>query len=180
MNAFESIVGRCLEEEGYWVRHSVKVSISKQEKRAIGSFSMPTPEIDIVALNVKKNELLLLEVKSLLGSYGVHFEAVTGKDTEDAKRYKLFTNSRFRQILTRQLKKEYIDQGLIKQNTTIRYGLAAGHIHSGDEPKIVQHFSKKGWIIFTPAQIKEKVRRLSEKGWEDDLVTMTAKLTLKK
>ena len=179
MNAFESIVGRCLEEEGYWVRHSVKVGISKQEKRAIGSFSMPTPEIDIVALSVKKNELLLLEVKSLLGSYGVHFEAISGKDTKDAERYKLFTNSRFRQIVTRQLKKEYLDQGLIGQDTTIRYGLAAGHIHSGDELKIMDYFSKKGWILFTPAQIKEKVRGLSEKGWEDDLVTMTSKLILK-
>lgn len=56
MNAFESIVGRCLEEEGYWVRHSVKVGITKQEKRAIGSFSMPTPEIDIVALSVGRND----------------------------------------------------------------------------------------------------------------------------
>lgn len=179
MNAFESIIGRCLEEEGYWVRHSVKVGISKQEKRAIGSFSMPTPEIDIVALSVKRNELLLLEVKSLLGSYGVHFEAISGKDTKDAERYKLFTNSRFRQIVTRQLKKEYLDQGLIKQDTTIRYGLAAGHISSGEELKIMDYFSRKGWILFTPAQIKEKVRGLSEKGWEDDLVTMTSKLILK-
>ena len=179
VNAFEKIVGRCLEEYGYWVRHSVKVSISKQEKRDIGSFSMPTPEIDIVALNVKRNELLLLEVKSLLGSYGVHFDAVSGKDKEEGKRYKLFTNAKFIKAVTTQLRKEYLDQGLITQDTKISYGLAAGHIHSADEAKIAEYFAEKGWTLFTPTKIKESVRQLSEKGWEDDLVTMTSKLVLK-
>lgn len=179
MNAFEKIVGRCLEEDGYWVRHSVKVHISKEEKRGIGSYSMPTPEIDIVALNVKRNELLLLEVKSLLDSYGVHFDAVSGKDKEEGKRYKLFTNAKFMKAVTAQLRNEYLDQGLITEDTRMSYGLAAGHIHSADEAKIADYFTEKGWTLFTPAKIKERVRQLSEKGWEDDLVTMTSKLILK-
>jgi hypothetical protein len=33
MDAFEIIVGQCLEEKGYWVRHSVKVELTKEEKR---------------------------------------------------------------------------------------------------------------------------------------------------
>jgi len=140
---------------------------------------MPTPEIDIVALNVKRNELLLLEVKSLLGSYGVHFDAVSGKDKEEGKKYKLFTNAKFMKAVTTQLRKEYLDQGLITQDTKISYGLAAGHIHSTDEAKIAEYFAEKGWTLFTPTKIKESVRQLSEKGWEDDLVTMTSKLVLK-
>jgi hypothetical protein len=180
VNAFEKIVSQYLEEEGYWVRQSVKVGISKEDKRAIGLPSMPTPEVDLVALKVQEDELLLVEAKSFLDSPGVSFSGVSGQDPKDAKRYKLFTNSRFREAVTRRLREEYLDRGLIKHDTRISYGLAAGHIHSGDEPKIAEYFSKNGWKLFTPEMVKEKVKRLSKRGWEDDLVTMTAKLILKK
>lgn len=55
MNAFEDIVAYYFEEEGYWVRKTVKVNISKEEKKLIGLPSMPRPEIDLVALKVKEN-----------------------------------------------------------------------------------------------------------------------------
>ena len=176
MNAFEKIVGQYLEEEGYWVRQSVKVHISKQDKVDIGKYSMPTPEIDLVALNMRKNEMLLIEAKSFLDSYGVWFEAVSGEDAKASERYKLFTNSTFREIVTERLRKEYLDRGLINKNTKINYALAAGHIHSGNEEPIAEYFSKKGWRLFTPTQIREYVKQLASKGWEDDLVTMTTKL----
>ena len=54
MNAFEEIVAQYLEALGYWVRRSVKVNISKDDKKAIGLPTMPRPEIDIVALNVEE------------------------------------------------------------------------------------------------------------------------------
>ena len=180
VNAFESIVKLYLEEEGYWVRQSVKAHISKEDKVALSLPSMPTPEIDLVALNVKKNELLLIEAKSLLDSYGVYYEAVAdGKDTL-AERYRLFTNRKFREVVTKALREDYLERGLINEKTKINYALAAGHIHSGNEPSIAKYFSDNGWKLFTPEQIKEKVRQLSTKGWEDDLITMTAKLILKK
>ena len=62
MNAFEDTVKQYLEEEGYWVRQSVKVNIQKQDRRDTGTYSMPRPEIDLVGLSVKENELLLIEV----------------------------------------------------------------------------------------------------------------------
>jgi hypothetical protein len=176
MNAFESIVKLYLEEKGYWVRQSVKAHISKEDKVALGLPSMPTPEIDLVALNVKENELLLVEAKSLLGSYGVYYEAVSDEKNELAERYRLFTNKKFRKVVTRALQEEYLERGLINQKTKINYALAAGHIHSADEPKIAEYFSKNGWKLFSPGEIKETVKRLSKKGWEDDLITMTAKL----
>ncbi len=46
MEPFEDIVRRYLENEGYWVRQSVKVHISREDKVAIGTYSMPTPEVD--------------------------------------------------------------------------------------------------------------------------------------
>jgi hypothetical protein len=180
VNAFENIVKLYLEEEGYWVRQSVKVDISKEDKKAIGLPTMPRPDIDLVALNVRSNELLLIEVKSLLDSYGVYFEAVSDEKDKLAERYRLFTDSKYRKIVTNRLREAYLKQGLINEQTTINYGLAAGNIHSGNELHIRAHFLRKGWKLFTPEQIKERVKRLSTKGWEDDLITMTAKLILKK
>ena len=181
MNAFEDIVKLYLEEEGYWVRQSVKVHrITKEDKRNLNNYSMPTPEIDIVAYKAKENELLLVEVKSLLHSYGVHYEAVAGINKEEGKRYKLFTNDLFRQIVTDRLKEEYLGFGLVNAETKIKYALAAGKIHSDwDETNIVKHFSdsKRQWILFSPKQIKDKIKEFASKGWEDNVVIMAVKLT---
>lgn len=185
MNAFEDIVRLYLEEEGYWVRQSVKVNISKQDKRDIGTYSMPRPEIDLVALNVKENELLLVEVKSYLDSYGVYYGAVSGKvskkyEEKDVKRYRLFNDSKFREIVTERLKEEFLEKGLINKETKVNYALAAGHIkYPEDEQNIRDYFLKqKGkWILFSEKDIKDKIRKFAEKGWEDNVVTMTAKLT---
>ena len=182
MNAFEEIVKQYLEEEGYWVRQSVKVDITKQDKVDIGLPSMPRPEIDLVALNAKNNELLLIEVKSFLDSYGVYSEAITDEKDVFSKRYRLFTDSIFREVVTKRLREEYLKQGLINENTKINYALAAGNIHSpADELKIREYFSKpeRGWKLFSPKDIKEKVKELAKKGWEDNLVTITAKLILR-
>jgi len=185
MNAFENIVAQYLEAEGYWVRQSVKVEISKEAKKTLKLSTMPRPEIDLVALNVKENELLLVEVKSFLDSQGVYFEDVIGKEGEEswgAKRYRLFANSKFREVVTAKLREEYLKQGLINENTKINYALAAGHIRTlEDELKIRKHFSQQeeGWKLFSPKEIKEKIAELSKKGWEDNLVTITAKLISK-
>ena len=179
MNAFEDIVRLYLEEEGYWVRQSVKVNISKEAKREIGLPTMPRPEIDLVALNVKENELLLIEVKSFLDSYGVYFEAISDEKDVFSKRYRLFTSSIFREVVTKRLREEYLKQGLINENTKINYALAAGHIHyPEDEQRIREHFlkQKEKWILFSPKEIKEKMKELSQKGWEDNVITITAKL----
>jgi hypothetical protein len=172
MNAFEEIVKQYLEAEGYWVRPSVKVEISKDDKKAIGLPTMPRPEIDLVALNVRGNELLLVEVKSLLDSYGVWFESVSGEDPNPKYRkwFRLFNDNRFREIVTKRLREEYLNQGLINENTKINYALAAGKIHSSaDESKIREYFSKQeeGWILFSPKDIKDKGRGIKGEGFTD-------------
>jgi hypothetical protein len=144
MNAFEDIVKLYLEEDGYWVRQSVKVNISKEDKRTLNNYSMPRPEIDLVALKVKENELLLVDVKSLLDSYGVWYEAVSGEDTKRTRGYKLFNDDKFREVVTQKLHEEYLGKGLINENTRINYALAAGNIHSAaDESKIREFFQNR-------------------------------------
>jgi len=183
MNAFENIVGQLLEEEDYWIRQSVKVEISKDDKRRLDKLTMPRPEIDIVAFNVKKNELLFVECKSLIDSNaGVRYGAIfpvpnqSKKDKSRAKHYKLFTDKAWREIVSDSMSKQYLKQGLIKKNTKIKYALAAGKILVGQEVKLKEAFRKAGWILYTPEMIAAGIRKLAEKGWEDNAVTMTAKL----
>ncbi|MDK2894347.1 MAG: hypothetical protein PWQ98_473 [Moorella sp. (in: firmicutes)] len=179
MNAFEDIVAYYFEEEGYWVRKAVKVNISKEEKKFIGLPSMPRPEIDLVALKVKENTLLLIEAKSYLDSPGVRFNDLNGENQDAAKRYRLFTDVRFREIVTRKMQEDYLDKGLINIHTRINYALAAGNVYSNDEARIQDYFQKNGWIFISPSQIKGKIKKLADKGWEDNLITITTKLILK-
>ena len=142
---------------------------------------MPRPEIDLVALHGGENELLLIEAKSYLDSYGVDYESVSGKDPKTVDRYRLFTNDKFRKIVSMRLREAFLEDGLINKDTKINYALAAGHIHSTwDEQMIEEYFARKGWRLFTPKQIKVYVEQLSRTKWEDDLATMTAKLLLRK
>jgi len=179
MNAFEDIVKRYLEMEGYWVRQSVKVEISKTQKVEIGTPTMPRPEIDLVAFNTKRNELILIEVKSYLDSYGVYFEAIADPKDEGAARFKLLTNETFQRIVTEALIDEYLKYGLIKNNVNVNYGLAAGNIHKGNEKPIAEYFRENKWMLITPQQLRKFVEQCATKGWEDDVVTMTAKLLKK-
>lgn len=181
MNAFEDIVKLYLEEEGYWVKQSVKVNISKDDKKAIGLPTMPRPEIDLVALNAKENELLLIEVKSYLDSQGVWFgdDSIGEFETDSwsEKRYRLLANRTFQEIVTKRLKEQFMKEGLINSKTKVNYALAVGKFYPNSELDTKAYFSKKGWVLITPPQIKEKIRSLSKKGWEDNPVVMTAKLT---
>ncbi|RJQ39614.1 MAG: hypothetical protein C4555_03075 [Dehalococcoidia bacterium] len=177
MNAFENIVALYLEEEGYWVRQSVKVEkISKDDKKVLGNSTMPRPEIDIVALNMKRNELVFFEVKSFLHSQGVYFDVVKSKEWEQSKHYRLFNDEKYRNLITTRLLEAYMEKGLANRRTKVNYGLAAGKIHTGDKGKFDKHFANRGWVLITPEEIKSKVKTWADKGWEDNVVFTTAKL----
>jgi hypothetical protein len=49
MDSFEQVVAEILWREGYWVRTSVKVELTKEEKREIDLPSSPRWELDVVA-----------------------------------------------------------------------------------------------------------------------------------
>ena len=66
MDAFESLVSLLLRRDGYWTATSVKVELTKMQKRAIGRPSSPRWEIDLVAYKPATNELLAVECKSFL------------------------------------------------------------------------------------------------------------------
>jgi hypothetical protein len=99
MDAFEQIAGLLLENDKYWVRHSVKVNLTKEEKVKINKPSTPRPEIDIVAYDVVQNILFLLEAKSYLDSGGVVYEKVVEKNKFPNGRYKILTSKLYQDTI---------------------------------------------------------------------------------
>ena len=61
MDHFENIVATLLEADGYWVRQSFKVNVTKEEKVRIGKPSIPRPEIDLLALKLDRSEIIAFE-----------------------------------------------------------------------------------------------------------------------
>jgi hypothetical protein len=103
MNAFEHLVGKILEHQGYWVRHGFKVNLTKSERRAIGRPSAPRWNLDIVAYRGADNQLLVVECKSYLYSRGVEFRSFCGNHERGSSRYKLFLEAKLRRTVFRRL-----------------------------------------------------------------------------
>jgi len=68
MESLEELVSTLLWYEKYWTRNSVKVELSPEEKKAIEKRTIPRVEVDVVAYNPIKDELLLVECKNYLDS----------------------------------------------------------------------------------------------------------------
>ncbi len=176
MDAFEQIIGQLLEEEKYWVRHSVKIDLTPEEKRSINKPSTPRPEIDIVAYSAITDIIYLLEVKSFLDSPGVVYEDVAIEQEQQTGRYKLLTAQKYRETLANRLHFDWCKSGHIKKSTRISFGLVAGKVYRNREQDLQKYFEKQGWLFWGPAEIKNRILRLTEKGYENNAVTIAAKI----
>jgi len=179
MDAFENIISQLLQEDGFWVLQSVKVDLNKDEKVSISKPTTPRPEIDIIAYSCKENLLYLIEAKSYIDSLGVQKNDLVLEHDIQEGRYKLLTSKIYRDVVSKRLKNDFIVKGFINKNTKIHFGLIAGKIHKNEYLEIKKIFDKKKWLFWGPEDIKQKLINLSKKGYEDNSVTMTAKLLLK-
>ena len=115
MDHFEAVIHTLLESEGYWVRSSYRVALSKEQKRDTGKPSIPRPEIDLLALHVNRNEVLALEVKSYLDSPGVKLADLSKEHDTAEGRYKLFTSKKYRSIVLGCLQQQLLNAGAINK-----------------------------------------------------------------
>ena len=176
MDAFEQIIGQLLIEEKYWVRHSVKIDLSLEEKREINKPSTPRPEIDIVSYDLKLDTIFLLEVKSYLDSPGVNYNHVAIEQSEQTGRYKLLTAKKYRDVLAKRLHEDWCESGHVNPKTRISFGLIAGRVYQNKELEMQKYFDQKGWLFWGPSLIKKKILMLAEKGYENNAVTIAAKI----
>ena len=179
MDYFERLVGTLLERRGYWVHQSYKIELSKADKRDLGKPSLPRPEIDLLAYKGGTNELLVIEVKSYLDSFGVDWKKVCVTHEDMQGRYKLFTNTRYRDLVMKRLVEQLSRSGSISAHTTPKLCLAAGKFKGGSEEPLKRHFEQKGWGLITPEEIRDGVAQLATAGYENDPVILAAKMLLK-
>ncbi|MCT7313260.1 hypothetical protein N5J06_19985 [Ralstonia sp. CHL-2022] len=179
MDHFEGLICTLLEAEGYWLRRSFKVNVSKEEKRAIGKHSMPRPEIDILAFSFSKNTVAAVEVKSYLDSPGLKLDELQLEHDFPEGRYKLFTAERYRSIVLARLKQDLIDCGMANVRTKVVLGLAVGKIYQKRTKEVREFTRSRGMFFWSPEEIKEKVKALANRSYENDPAIMVAKVLLR-
>ena len=178
VDAFETVIAAILQRQGYWTLTSVKVELTKEEKRVIGRPSSPRWELDVVAYRGKDHEVRVVECKSYLDSRGVARGAFDGSSKKVEKRYKLFVEDTLRKVVLRRLEHQLVAGGFCAKNPTIRLCLAAGKV-DGDASVLQAHFEKKGWLLLGPEYIRQELNHLRDSGYENSVAAVVTKLLLR-
>ncbi len=178
MDYFEATIARILEEQGYWVRQSVRVALTKDVKKLLNNPSMPRCEIDIVAYKPAAKELVLFEVKSYLDSNGVQPDDLR-RTTREGNRYKLLTLPDLQREVIAALLAQYRERGLLLDEVNVRLGLAAGYVQERFEREVEDIAREKKWLYLGPYEIADAVRKLADLGYENTPFALTAKLLLR-
>ena len=180
MDAFEQLVAEILWMEGYWVRTSVKVKLTRDERRRLGLPTAPRWELDIVAYKGKDNLLRVIECKSFLDSRGVVFCAFDGTNKRFGKRYKLFNKPRLRKVVLERLRRQFADSGACPPNAKLKLCLACGKIATDtDRDALRRHFAKRGWDLWDESWLREGLQRMSKGGYENQVSAVVSKVLLR-
>jgi hypothetical protein len=163
---------------GHWVRTRVKVALTPDEKRGIGRPSAPRWELDVVAYSGSRNELLVVECKSYLDSYGVRSTSFEGPKASEERRYKLFSDEVLRRVVLLRLEKELVEQGFCPAGTRATLCLAAGKIY-GDPAPLRAFFEKNQWRLFEAAWLVEGLHRVADESYDNSVASVLAKLLLR-
>jgi hypothetical protein len=174
MDAFEDLIALLLRRDGYWTTTSYKVELTKAEKRAIGTHSVPRWEIDVLAYKGATNELLAVECKSFLDSQGVLFR---GGKFESRDRYKLFERETTRRFVLDALARQAVSTGACAAKPRVTLVLATGHIASRtDRDGMRAHFARNKWLLFDDAWVQKKLQRTVEADYENEVAIVVAKI----
>ncbi|MFY1019240.1 hypothetical protein [Ectopseudomonas khazarica] len=179
MDYFENVIKTLLEGDGYWVRQSFKVNLTKEEKRQVGKHSIPRPEIDLLAYKPNENRLLAFEAKSFLDSSGVRLSCLSERHEIPEGKYKLFTCENYRKVVFKRLKLDLIECGMGNDSTEIVLGLAAGKVYQSKSAEIKELFSQNSWLFWSPEDIRSKVIDLAKRGYENEPAIITAKILMR-
>lgn len=179
MDHFEGIIRTLLEHDGYWVRQSFKVNLTKEEKRDTGKPSIPRPEIDLLAYRPHENCVLALEVKSYLDSPGVRVTDLALVHDIAEGRYKLFTCENYRNIVTKRLALDLVANGMCAREPKIRLGLIVGKVYQARSEDLRTVFNNRGWLFWSPEDVRDKVKALAAKDYENDPAIIAAKILMR-
>lgn len=181
MDYFEATVKTLLESEGYWVRQSFKVNLKKDEKHEVARPSTPRPEIDLLAYKPGCNEILAIEVKSYLDSNGVSLESIrqVHDDPPATGRYKLFTCTKYREVVFRRLAQDLVESGMLDKPLRVRLGLVAGKVHKKEEKALADYLQGLGYFFWGPSDVRTRLAAFADAAYENDPVVIAAKVLLR-
>jgi hypothetical protein len=177
MDAFEIVVGEILRADGYWVQQGVKVELSAQEKRDLENYSMPRPELDLVAYKAATGELLAVECKSYFDSGGLHARDLIDGG-RNAKRYKMFVNPALRELVLARLSQQLGANGAITGAPTPRLGLIYGYCTEHNLARLEPWFAKQGWFFHGPDWIAERLKAMATRTYDNQVAGVVAKILL--
>ena len=178
MDAFEQLAADIFWNEGYWVRTSVKVELTREEKIRIGKHSTPRWEIDLIAYRATTNELLALECKSYLDSGGVH-AAHFEPGAKYAHRYKLFHDALLCDTVLERLRLQCVERGLCPADVTARLGLIYGHATDGNAALLKSKFEAERWELFDAEWLLGNLKKMAVGSYENSTAAVVAKLLLR-
>ena len=178
MDSFEAVIASILQRQGYWTQTSVKVELTKEEKRTIGRPSSPRWELDVVGYRGASNEILVVECKSYLDSPGVQCATFDGRNAKNTTRYKLFFDQTLRNVVLKRLRIQFTEAGFCAPKPAMQIGLAAGKV-KGNEKRLEAFFKEKGWRFWGPTAICRELRALRDSDYENSVASVVAKLLLR-
>lgn len=178
MDSFEHVVSSLLQRKGYWTRTSVKVDLTKEEKRAIGRPSSPRWELDVVAYKARTNHVYVIECKSYIDSYGVRLSAFDGSSKQQANRFKLFNESTLREVVLNRLVLQMTERGFCRPNPSVTLCLVAGNIYN-QRDEIAAIFDERGWLLWDAEWLREELTTLAKSGYENSVEAIVSKLLLR-
>jgi hypothetical protein len=183
MDAFEGLVSEILWREGYWVRKSFKVDLTKEEKVTIGRKPAPRWELDILAFSGRDNVLRVVERKSYPDPRGVIYRGFDrGDDETSDDRYKLFNEPVTRAVVFKRLKQK-LSKGEARwcsSNVKIQLCLACGRFASeNDERQIRAKFRANRWELWGPDWLRGKIKDMADESYENEVSAVVSKLLLR-
>ena len=102
--------------------------------------------------------------------------AFNGANPKFRDRFRVFTDGTYRRVVTDALIRQLVAAELVRPQPTIEYWLVAGRIASGQAVALSDHFKVNGWTLRDRSWIRQTLALLAGDGYEDDVVTMAAKL----
>jgi hypothetical protein len=174
VDAFEHVIAGIHARQGYWTAISHKVPLTASDKAAIGRTSSPRWEIDVIAYKPTENVVKAIECKSYLDSPGV-----ARRGFEGGKNLKLFNEPVLRHVVLSRLLQSLKETGAILPDASVQLCLAAGRMVAKHRPWVVEHFTRSGWELLTPEDIRKQIVAMAEGGYENSIEAVTAKMLLR-